>query len=559
MKRDLAQLEGNEFDVLIIGGGIYGVCAAWEAALRGLSVALVEKGDFGSATSSNSLKIIHGGLRYLQHADFKRMRESISERKILMRIAPHLVHPLPCLMPTYGHALKGKEIMALALLINDLIGFDRNALTDPQKLLPRARTLSRDECKKLIPGVNEEGLTGAALWYDCQVYNTERMLVSVLRSAVEAGAVVANYVAMLNFRKNRDRITGILAKDTLSDNEFDIRAKLIINNTGPWVNNILGKLYERLAEPRVKLSAAMNLVVKKQFVPEYAVGIWSRSQFNDEDALISKGSRLLFVTPWRDYSLIGTTHVPYEGDAEQFKITEKDIRAFIHEVNEAYPAANLKREDVTYFYGGLLPMDGYNDKTGDVKLLKHYRIIDHKKENSVEGLISVIGVKYTTARDVAAKTIDYVFQKLGSKPPKSQTPFTPVFGGNIEQFENFLHQEISKSARGLNRGIIKQLVYNYGSEYSRILKYCDENPEWTQPVHNTSNVLKAEVIHAIREEMALKLSDVVLRRTELGSAGNPGEESLKTCAAILAMELGWDKARVQREIEEVRNVYHLSA
>ncbi|MFQ5865488.1 MAG: glycerol-3-phosphate dehydrogenase/oxidase [bacterium] len=558
MKRDLAQITGKQHDVLIIGGGIYGICAAWEAALRGLSVALVEKGDFGSATSSNSLKIIHGGLRYLQHADFRRMRESISERRTLMRIAPHLVHPLPCLMPTYGHALKGKEIMALALLLNDLIGFDRNGLADPQKFMPRGRVLSKDECKQLIPGVDEEGLSGGALWYDCQVYNTERMLISILRSAVEAGAVVANYVEMLGFKKNGDRVTGIVAKDTLSGDEFDITAKLVINNTGPWVNIILSKLDGRLAEPRVKLSAAMNLVVRKQLNPKYAVGIWSKSQFKDEDALISKGSRLLFVTPWRDYSLVGTTHIPYQGDTEQFKITEKNITAFMQEVNEAYPAAKLRREDVTYFYGGLLPIDGYNHQTGDVKLLKHYQIIDHKKEDNVEGLISVISVKYTTARDVATKTIDYAFHKLGNKAPKSQTSVTPIFGGNIEQFEDFLHQEKSKAPKGLNERIITQLVYNYGSEYHRILNLCDENPEWGDPLHDTSQVLKAEVLNAIRDEMALKLSDVVFRRTELGSAGNPGDESLKSCATIMATELGWDKARVQKELEEVRNVYSLS-
>ena len=173
MIRNLSQLQGRKFDVLVVGGGIYGVCTAWDAALRGLSVALVEKGDFGSATSSNSLKIIHGGLRYLQHADLKRVRESTAERRTLMRIAPHLVHPMPCLMPTYGHALKGKEAMAVALFLNDLVCFDRNGLSDPQKHIPRGRVISKKECMSLIPGVNERELSGGALWYDCQLYNSE--------------------------------------------------------------------------------------------------------------------------------------------------------------------------------------------------------------------------------------------------------------------------------------------------------------------------------------------------------------------------------------------------
>lgn len=555
MKRDLERLANKTFDVLIIGGGIYGVCAAWDAALRGLTVALVEKSDFGSATSSNSLKIIHGGLRYLQHADFKRMRESISERKVLMRIAPHLVHPLPCVVPTYGHGIRGKEAMALALFINDLVGFDRSGLPDPEKALPRGRVISKEECKKLIPGIGENGLTGGAIWYDCQVYNSERMLLSILHSAYDVGAVVANYVEMVGFKINGSRITGILAKDVLTGDEFEVKAKIVINNSGPWVNNILNELNGRILKPKVRLSAAMNLVLRRQLIPKYGVGIWSKSRFKDDDGFVRKGSRLLFITPWRDYSLIGTTHVPYEGDPGEFKVRENDIESFIEEVNEAYPMANLKREDVSFFYGGMLPIDGINQKTGDVTLLKHYRIIDHKIKNGIDGLVSVIGVKYTTARDVAEKTIDFVFEKLRNAAQKSLTSITPIFGGNIKRFEDFLNQEKSNAPKGLKKDIVEHLVYNHGSEYQRILRYIDENPEWAQPVQDTSQVLKAEVIYSIREEMALKLSDVFRRRTELGSAGNPGNASLKACAEIMAEELGWDNSRVQKEIEETEAIY----
>ena len=172
MDRDLTQLANHKYDLIIIGGGIYGACVAWDATLRGLSVALVEKADFGHATSANSLKTIHGGLRYLQQLDIKRMRESIRERRTLMRIAPHLVHPLPCLMPTYGHLTKGRAVMALALKVNDLVSFDRNRLEDPQKHLPKGRVISRQECLQLLPNIVREGLTGGAVWHDAQVYNS---------------------------------------------------------------------------------------------------------------------------------------------------------------------------------------------------------------------------------------------------------------------------------------------------------------------------------------------------------------------------------------------------
>src|ERR671930_1078023 len=186
MQRDLNRLATDAYDVLIIGGGIYGVCVAWDAALRGLSVALVERGDFGHATSSNSLRVIHGGLRYLQYGDLHRLRQSIQERTVFMRIAPHLVHPLPFFIPTYGHAMRGKEILALALRINDLIGFNRNRLEDPQKYLPPGRIISREECLRLFPGIEKKELTGGAIVYDCQLFSSERLILSFARSANKA-------------------------------------------------------------------------------------------------------------------------------------------------------------------------------------------------------------------------------------------------------------------------------------------------------------------------------------------------------------------------------------
>ncbi|RMF67596.1 MAG: glycerol-3-phosphate dehydrogenase/oxidase, partial [Calditrichaeota bacterium] len=469
MTRDLAQLHDKQFDVLIVGGGIYGVWAAWDAALRGLSVALIEKGDFGSATSSNSLKIIHGGLRYLQHADFKRMRESILERRALMRVAPQFVHPMKCVMPTYGHWLKGKEVMAVALCINDLVGFDRNRLPDPQKRLPRGRVISAGEVKALMPDIDDTNLTGGAVWYDCQVYNSERMLFSILRFAVEHGAVAANYVEMVRFMRNEDRITGVLAKDGLSGEEFEIRARLVVNNGGPWFRALLERLNGNVKKPEVGLSAAMNLVVKKRLFPEFAAGVWSRTSFDDADAVLSKGSRLLFITPWREFSLVGTAHVPYVGSPDEFRISRSDIEEFVAEVNSAYPRAEIKPEDVTFVYAGLLPMDGVNEKSGDVRLLKNYRIIDHEQDSALKGLVTVVGVKYTTARDVAEKTLDLVAAKLQARAVPCQTAETPIFGGDIADFTGFTFRQKARLAGAYSPETVEHLVLNYGSEYPRVL------------------------------------------------------------------------------------------
>ena len=561
MKRNLAALANTNFDVLIIGGGIYGVWTAWDAAQRGLSVALIEKGDFGSATSSNSLKIMHGGLRYLQHADFKRMRESVRERSILLRVAPHLVHSLPCLMPTYGHAMKGREALGIALLMNDVMSFDRNAqLDDPQKHIPGGRLVSASEVQRLVPEVETKNLTGGALWYDCQTYNTERLLFSILHSAANAGAEAANYVEAVGFIKEKDRITGVYAKDVLTGDQLEIRAKITINNSGPWVDRVLNLVnggHTPAGYPKRKFlpSKTMNLVVKRQLIPVYAVGVSSKFEFKDKDALISKGSRALFIVPWRNHSLVGTTHLPFEGDASNFKITEEDVHTFMNELNAAYPAAALKRADISFFYGGLLPMAPSNGHHGDVRLVKHYTLCDHRQEDGIEGLVTVVGVKYTTARGVAEKTIDLIFKKLGHQPPRCRTHETPVHGGDLRRFEEFVQRETSQRPHGLRVEILKPLVYNYGSAYREVLKYFGLDAEAVQSITPDSNTLRAEVLYNIREETAQKLADVIRRRTELGSAGYPGDEAVQACAAIMAAELGWDAAKIQNEIRDVKAVY----
>jgi len=494
-------------------------------------------------------------LRYLQHADFKRMRESITERRRLMQIAPHLVHTLECVMPTYGHALKGKEVMAVALFINDIVGFDRNKLADPAKHMPRGRVISKKECLERIPGLDQKGLTGGAIWYDCQVSNSERLVLAMLHSASEAGAVAANYVEMTGYLRQGDRVTGVAARDVVSGDEFDISARLVVNNTGPWFQETVSTLNGHSPRLDIELSAAMNLVVKKKLFDNYAVGLFSKEEFKDDDALLSKGSRLFFVTPWRDYSLIGTSHVHYAGRPGDFRISEHDISKFIQDVNSAYPTANLTRDDISFFYGGVLPADVVNSRTGDVKLLKSYQIIDHKVKSGLDGLLTVVSVKYTTARDVAEKTIDFAQRKLGMAATTSPTRSTPVYGGDIERFDEFVAAENKRSGDQLGPGIVEHLIANHGSNYLKIVNLAQHDGELLQPLAPDSPVLKAEVVHAVRHEMALTLDDVVRRRTILGSGGCPSPAALAAAARITSDELGWDDAKMAAEIDKVRTIY----
>ncbi len=553
MKRDLTALSDTEFDLVIIGGGIYGAAATWDAALRGLNVALIERNDFGGATSSNSLKIIHGGLRYIQQADVKRMRESIRERRILMTIAPHLVHPMPCVMPLYGHLGKGPEVMRIAMLINDLVGFDRNRIDDPQKILPNGGVISRQECLQILPGVKEDNLTGGALWYDCHVHSSERLLISYLRSAAEAGAQAANYIGAEKMLLKDNHVIGVEAKDRLTGERFRIRSKLVLNTSGPWVNETMNMIRNGTGEEEVKLSWAMNMVTRKLF-DEYAAGVSGRIKIRENNRLVDKGSKVYFITPWREYSLVGTVHRPYSGKPDEFAIKESFIHDFIRAVNEAIPGNPLKREDVSFFYGGLLPMDRPNPKNGEVILTKHYKIKDHAQSDGIEGMISVIGVKYTTARDVGKKTVDYVLKKLGAAHKESETENKRVFGGSIDRFDEFKQKTMAEWKQRLPEAVLLQMAFNYGSEISRVLKYGEENPDYLKPISGTA-VLPAEIIHAVREEMALHLTDALWRRTELGSAGNPGDTVLQSVAEFMGKELGWNKETIAAEVAAAKSIY----
>ena len=536
MKRDVAALADREFDLVVVGAGVYGAAIAWDASLRGLSVALIDRADFGSGTSFNNLKTIHGGIRYLQHADFKRMRESVRERRNLMRIAPHLVHPLPFLVPTYrGSIIKSRTAMRVALFVNDLVSWDRNRIHDRQKHLPAGKTLTRDECLELAPGIQSENLTGGVLWHDAQMHNSDRLTLSFVLSAAEEGAVVANFVEATDLLRDDTRVTGVRARDVVAETKgLQIRGKLVVNAAGPWV--------DRLSSSKHRLfhfSKAMNLVTRP-VVRDVAIGVVSRRPHRDRDAVIDTGGRFLCLIPWRDVTLIGTAHARYTGTADDVEATEKDIRDLLDDVNDAYPQAQLSREDVRLVHRGLLPMVSGTRNGSGVTLVKSYQLDD-----SVDGLLSIVGVKYTTARDVAEKAVDHALALIGETHVASRSTNTPVVGGNIESFDDFLRDAESD----VPADVLRHLVYTYGSRYAELLRGDCER------VSDASPVLASEVRHAVREEMALDLESVVLRRTELGTAGHPGRATLEACADIVRSELGWSDDRKSSELESLESFY----
>ncbi len=559
MKRDLGQFTTTQFDLLIVGGGIYGACAAWDAAMRGLSVALLEQGDFGNATSANSMKVIHSGFRYLQHADFVRIRESIQERRIWLRIAPHLVRHLPCVMPTYGHGIMGPEAMRMAVLAYESLALDRNlGLSDSAKRIPRGRVLSQRECLSMAPGIRDEGLTGGVLWYDVQMLNSERMTLSCVLAAAYYGASVANYARVTELVREGQRVVGAQAQDLLSGKIFQIKAKVTLNAAGPWLSSIAGMAGERGLEKQ-RYCKTLNIVVRKKLAEKCSVAVSSatkdRGGLEDKDALIRRSSRFLYAAPWREGTIVGSPHLRYDGDPAKVRATAGEIAVFLEELNKAYPAARLTRDDVTFVHCGLIPMTARASANGHVELAKHPKIVDHAREAGVEGLVSVQGVKYTTSRRVAQQSIDRIMQKLGRRFVRSQTDRTPVWGGAVKDAASLWAEARAQAPRTMNDNTVTHLVEQYGAEYRSVLEWVKLDPAFGETLDVSTRVIGAEVLHALKQEMAVTLADVVFRRTELGSAGHPGERALLQCAQLVGRFFQWDAQRIRNEQQAVEALF----
>ncbi|MFW6063103.1 MAG: FAD-dependent oxidoreductase [Chloroflexota bacterium] len=544
----------SRYDIVIVGGGITGACIAWDAALRGLRVALLERHDFGAATSANSLKTVHGGLRYLQDANLGQVRKMVRERKAFLRIAPHLVRPLPFLMPTYrGQLKRNKLLLGAALKLNDLLSLDRNQDVDPTRVLPSGRVLGRDECLALAPGLDPDALTGAILWHDAQIQNTERLLLSFILSAIKHGADAANYVEVTGLLQQDRRVVGVTAEDRMTGQSQQIAARLVINAAGAWADQLLAGVNGRQRQPRTTQSAAINLVTR-QLLPVPALALTSRYRRPPADQPGEIEPRIIIVAPWREHSIVGTLHLPLRDEPDSAAPGEELIEQFLAEINHAYPAARLTRQDVTHVHHGFLPAADV-DAASTVTLLRDEQLVDHA-EHGVPGLITALGVKYTTARHLAERTVDLAFRKLQQPSLPCQTHFRPLSGGNVGDWQPFRRQAIAgAAAAGFSEPAAAHIVDTYGSAYTQLLPYVREDPCWAKTISPHLPVTRAEVLHAVRHEMAQTLSDVVCRRTELGSAGPPPLQAAEQCAALMASELGWERQRLTREIDQLYETY----
>ncbi len=535
MIRDLARLTARRHDVLVIGGGIHGLAAAYDAAQRGLSVALVERGDFGSGSSFNHAKTVHGGLRSLQRGDLVKARFSVGERRALARIAPHLVAPLPFVIDTTRTLMRGRLAMQAGLWLDACVGFDRNAGLWPSLRLPAGRLISREACAAVFGGERPAHVTGGARWYDYHMAHTDRLTLAFALAADAHGAVLANYVEALAPRVSNGRVTGFAVRDRVTGQTLEVEARVVVNAAGAFT----GRFMEAMGAPHdFPLLKAMNLVTGRP-AGSTAIG-----------APTSDG-RLLLIMPWQGRALVGTSHSDRLVEPHESDVAPAELSAFVSEVNSAFPDLALTDRDVTLVHRGVVPAE--RNRNGTLGLRGHHRVVDHARDG-VDGAISMVGVKYTTARGVAQQAIDAACGKLG-RSPACRTGTTPLPGGEMPSLESERREAVGSTREILTDAAAVHLVETHGTGWRQVAALCRERPELAAPITPASPAILAELVHAVRAEMALTLTDVVVRRTGLGVAGHPGQAAVRASLAMLARDLGWDAARQAEEVSGLARFY----
>jgi glycerol-3-phosphate dehydrogenase len=536
----------------VIGGGAAGAAAAREAALRGFNTALIEREDFSAGASAHCFKVVHGGIRYLQHADIRRLRASCRERAILLRIAPHLVAPLPFVVPTYGHGKNSRWFLGAGMLMYDALTADLNrSITDPARRIRPTRFLNREQTLEQFPAINTRGLTGAAVFEDGQMHNPPRLVLAFAGAASELGAAIANYVEAESLLIEGSRVIGIKAVDRLAGARFDIRARLVINAAGPWAEGLLQQSFGERYGTSGTYSRDACFVVAREGTPAMALAIQGQSR--DADALLARPARHLFMVPWRNGTLIGVWHAIVPREPDTVGLPRSELLQFLDEVNVCYPALELRESEVRRVDFGLVPFGDSSRQQGGLSFGKQSRLIDHR-DHGVSGLLSLINVRYTVARRDAFDALNLGEMQLGVRGSKHDSERRPLQGGGLDDIVAAVRAYAGKCQAWLSPSALEGLVRNYGNNTARVLSLVQREPRLRR-CFSGSHVTHAEAVYAVREEMALRMSDVVFRRTELGTAGHPGTAALSELQALLKGEFGWSEQRAAEELSFVEREF----
>lgn len=520
------RLESDSFDVLVVGGGVVGAGAALDAATRGLSVALVEARDLASGTSSRSSKLFHGGLRYLEQLDFGLVREALAERELNMtRLAPHLVKPVSFLYPL-THRVWERPYVTAGVTLYDTMG--------GQSSLPRHQQLTRSGALRMAPALKRSALTGAIRYYDAQA-DDARHTMTVARTAAQYGAVVRTSTQVVDFTREVDRVAGVRVRDIETGRETDVRAHVVVNCTGVWTDQMQHAARTR-GRFRVQASKGVHFLVPQDRIP------------SDTGMILRTEKSVLFVIPWRNHWIVGTTDTEWNLDLAHPAATRRDLDYLLEHVNSVL-VTPLTHDDIEGVYAGLRPLlAGESESTS--KLSR-----EHAVSRVTPGLVAIAGGKYTTYRIMAADAIDEAAQDIPTRVAPSITDRVPLIGA--DGYFALLNQTEQIGRRyGLHPHRVRHLLDRYGSVLHSLLALTEADPSLLEPVPASPDYLRVEIAYAVSHEGALHLDDVMTRRTRISiEYAHRGADSAEAVGAQMAPLLGWSDevrdAEVRSYVERV--------
>jgi glycerol-3-phosphate dehydrogenase len=523
-------LTSADCDVVIIGGGMAGAGVARDLAMRNLTVVLLDRGDFGAATTSRSSKLVHGGLRYLELLDFALVRESLTERERLRRLAPHLVRPLPFLVPIYRDSSRGLVKVRLGLTLYDWLTPGRNR--------ERYRVLGPLDALSLEPGLRSDDLRGAGYYFDDLLLSPERLCLENVLSARRAGAQVFNYCQVEEVTRDAGgTVTGVVARDLLDGHTARLGARIVVNASGPWVD---------------ELRARAGIAERGAHILRRTKGIHCVLPRLTERAIYQSTSddRMIFVIPWREFSLVGTTDTDFDGDLDRVHATREEVDYLLAEARRALPDPRMRAEEVIYTYAGVRPLS-YEEGASASKVSRAHRIV----EEAGGRFLSITGTKLTCFRSLAEELGDRVSKRLG-RPQPSATARRTLDGADEEvgkvEATAWLDMSGEIVASGLDRRTLQTLVTTYGRVYPRVIELAGKVPGGAERLcpHNADIV--AQLHHAVHEELTVSLQDFLLRRTGIGTSRCLGDDCAESIGRRMATLLGWSGRRLDAELEAYR-------
>jgi glycerol-3-phosphate dehydrogenase len=529
MKRaNPSELRETIFDLAVIGGGINGVAIARDAAMRGLSVVLLERDDLASGTSAWSSRMIHGGLRYLEHREIGLVRESLQERQRLLQIAPHLVTPLPTLLPIYKGARRGPYLIRAGMAMYDSLSWG--------KTLPNHHMLNARDLTEQIPGIKQQGLRSGALYYDAQVTWAERLVIELAESAWRHKARIATRSRVLGIQATSGAAINLDVRDELTGETYAVRAKQVVNVAGPWVDDVLRGLSGPSHEPKLIGGTRGSHIVVRRWPGAPSSAVYFES---------ARDARPILIIPWNGLIMLGSTDERNTGDPGRAVATPEEIRYLLDETNALIPSANLTAGHILYTYAGVRPLPR-SDASKTAEITRRHIIHDHAPQ--VRGLRSVVGGKLTTHRSLAEEVVDAVAKDLDCNT-RSATAKSPLPGTEGMPYADLLVTVADRiEGIGADPQMASRMADTWGTRSLEIIDFARQEPELSRSIDGETPLLGAEVAFAIDSEAALNLTDVLMRRTMVGFGPTLAREQIEPIADLMALRLAWDSTERERQV-----------